>query len=76
MKVYEALRISISFPLVFTKVCLNTYCYVEGKFGNFLLIFKEDVDKTLGAFKFRKDLSTRIFDQYLLRILYILFFQK
>ena len=61
MKVYEALRISISFPLVFTKVCLNTYCYVDGGvMANFPIdFFKEDIDKTLGiVVNSRKDLST------------------
>ena len=79
MKIYDALRISISFPLVFSKVCYNNFCYVDGGvISNYPIDFFDDVNSTLGIVVNSQpdisDIST--FDQYLLRILYLLSFQK
>ena len=79
MEVCDALRISISFPLVFSKVCYNNFCYVDGGvISNYPIDFFSDLDKTLGivvnSITDNSDIST--FDQYLLRILYLLSFQK
>ena len=80
MKVYDALRISISFPLVFEKVCYNNNCYADGGvMANFPIdIFDDDIDKTLGiVVNSKRNISEIVsFDQYLIRILYLLSFQK
>lgn len=80
MKVYDAVRISISFPLVFSKVCYNDFCYSDGGIlSNYPIdLFQNKLDTTLGiVVNSHRDISNiGTFDQYLLRILYLLSFQK
>jgi len=72
MEVIKAIRISISVPLVFTKVTYNDCIYVDGGVTcNFPIdYFKDDMENTLGicvsSVKYMSDISS--FETYMARI--------
>ena len=80
MEVWQALRISISFPIIFNKVDLNNKIYCDGGLtDNFPIeIFDNDLDRTIAISITSKQTVPKIenFHSYLIRILFILASQK
>lgn len=80
MEIWLALRISISFPIIFNRVIYNNKIYCDGGLtDNFPIeIFSNDLPRTLGISINSKSTIPDIenFHSYVIRILYILASQK
>ena len=80
MEIWKAIRISISFPIIFDKVDYNGDIYVDGGLTNNYPIdfFSNDIENTLGISLNSNKSLPNIDDlqSYLVRIIYVLASQK
>jgi len=76
MKVLDALRISISVPILFTPILFNNDYYIDGVYFEYYPIepFKNDIDNTISILlDFKINLLINSFDSYLKKLLFSLY---